>query len=81
MEDREKRLLTNTQIRVLKCISQPGGMSSGSIGKNLHMYKNNVMRTVRSLREMGYQIQTSMVTEDGMYQANFELIDTGRGGS
>ena len=61
--------------QVLKCISQPGGATTGQIMKQARIQRGTVIGTVRELRREGHMIMASnMVTEDGMYQVVFELI-------
>ena len=62
------------QNRILECIMKPEGATSGSLAKRFGVGRGTIINDIRTLRSKGYPIQTSsMVTEDGMYQAVFEL--------
>ena len=63
------------QARILQRISEPGGSTSGRLAKELGTGRGMIINDIRDLRRKGYPIQvSSMVTEDGMYQAAFELM-------
>ena len=63
------------QARILQRISEPGGSTSGSLAKELKVGRTMIINDIKSLRSKGYPIQvSSMKTEDGMYQAAFELM-------
>ena len=63
------------QSRVLKLISQPGGATSGTMAGILRTTRGVIINDIKELRKKGYPIQvSSMITEGGMYQANFELM-------
>ena len=63
------------QARILQRISEPGGSTSGRLAKELGVGRTMIINDIRSLRCKGYPIQvSSMITEDGMYQAAFELM-------
>ena len=63
------------QSRVLKYISEPGGATGGSLAKIFKVHRGTIVKDIAELRKKGYPIQvSSMVTEDGMYQAVFELM-------
>lgn len=63
------------QSRVLKCISEPGGATGGKLAKLFNVHRGTIVKDITALRKKGYPIQvSSMVTEDGMYQAVFELM-------
>lgn len=63
------------QSRMIKCISEPGGQTSGKLAKMFKVDRGTIIKDVRELRKKGYPIQSSaMVTEDGMYQVLFELM-------
>lgn len=61
--------------RVLKLISQPGGATSSKMAGILGVTRGVILNDIKELRKKGYPIQvSSMITEGGMYQANFELM-------
>ena len=63
------------QSRILKYISEPGGATGGKMAKLFKVPRGTIVRDIAELRKKGYPIQvSSMVTEDGMYQAVFELM-------
>ena len=63
------------QSRVLKLISKPGGVTSSAIAKTLGVKRGVIINDIKDLRRKGYPSQaSSMTTEDGMYQATFELV-------
>ena len=63
------------QSRVLEYISEPGGATGGKMAKLFKVPRGTIVRDIAELRKKGYPIQvSSMVTEDGMYQAVFELM-------
>lgn len=63
------------QSRVLKLIAKPGGATSGKMAGILGVTRGVIINDIKELRKKGYPIQvSSMITEDGMYQANFELM-------
>ena len=63
------------QARILQRISEPGGSTSGSLAKELGVGRAMIINDIKDLRRKGYPIQaSSMITEDGMYQAVFELM-------
>ena len=63
------------QSRVLTLISQPGGATSSNMARRLRVTRGVILNDIKELRRKGYPIQvSSMITEDGMYQANFELM-------
>lgn len=63
------------QSKVLKLISRPGGATSGAMAGMLRTTRGVIINDIKELRKKGYPIQvSSMITEDGMYQANFELM-------
>ena len=63
------------QARILQRISKPGGSTSGSLAKELGVGRTMIINDIKDLRRKGYPIQaSSMITEDGMYQAAFELM-------
>lgn len=65
------------QSRVLKLIEKPGGATSSEMAKTLGVKRGVIINDIRDLRRKGYPIQaSSMKTEDGMYQAMFELMHT-----
>ena len=63
------------QARILQRISEPGGSTSGSLAKELGVGRTMIINDIKDLRRKGYPIQaSSMITEDRMYQAVFELM-------
>ena len=63
------------QARILQRISEPGRSTSGRLAKELKVGRAMIINDIKELRRKGYPIQaSSMVTEDGMYQASFELM-------
>lgn len=63
------------QSRILKLISQPGGATSSAMARTLGVKRGVIINDIKALRKKGYPIQaSSMKTEDGMYQAAFELM-------
>ena len=63
------------QARILQRISEPGGSTSGTRAKELKVGRGIILNDIKALRSKGYPIQvSSMVTEDGMYQAAFEIM-------
>ena len=63
------------QSRVLEYISEPGGATGGKMAKLFKVPRGTIVRDIAELRKKGYPIQvSSMITEDGMYQAVFELM-------
>ena len=63
------------QNRLLKILQEPGEHTGSSLAKRLGTSRGKILSDIRDLRSMGHPIQTSsMKTEDGMYQAVFELM-------
>ena len=63
------------QARILQRISEPGGSTSGTLAKELKVGRGIILNDIKALRSKGYPIQvSSMVTEDGMYQAALEIM-------
>lgn len=63
------------QSRILEQLSKPGAVSSGKLAKMLKVDRGTIIKDVKELRKKGHPIQTgAMVTEDGMYQVQFELM-------
>lgn len=61
--------------RILEIISQPGGSTCSRMAKTFGVTRGVIMSDVRALRAKGHPIQAStMITEEGMYQAVFELM-------
>lgn len=75
LTNRRDQLLGPMQQNILECVSKPGGATAGSMASMLKAKRGTVMREIGILRSKGYPIQaTTMITEDGMYQALFELV-------
>lgn len=71
----KKQTASYRQTRILKLIAEPGGTTSSSLAKTLGVKRGVIINDIRDLRRQGYPIQAStMRTEDGMYQAAFELM-------
>lgn len=59
---------------ILKRVSEPDGVTGGRLSKELGVARGQIVRDIAALRRKGYPIQvSSMKTEDGMYQAVYEL--------
>lgn len=75
LAEKKDQLLRPRQQKILKCVSMPGGATAGSMAKMCSARRCDIMKEIAILRGKGYPIQaTTMVTEDGMYQARFELL-------
>ena len=62
------------QHRILELISEPGGASSNRMAKICKTTRGTILNDIKALKRKGYPIQaSSMVTEDGMYVAVFEM--------
>ena len=63
------------QSRILKLITTPGGATGSNLARQLGVKRGVIINDIKTLRSKGYPIQvSSMKTEDGMYQAVFELM-------
>lgn len=62
------------QKRILQMVAKPGGATSSRLAEYFRVGRGQIINDIRELRAKGYPIQTSsMVTENGMYVAVFEL--------
>lgn len=63
------------QNKILQFISEPGGSTDNKMAKILETTRGVILNDIRALRKKGYPIQaTSMITEDKMYVAVYELM-------
>ena len=59
---------------ILKCVSQPGGSTGNRMAAKFKVARGTILKDIAALRRQGYPIQvSSMITEDGMYVAVYEL--------
>lgn len=62
------------QSEILDMVSQPGGTTGNQIAKRFGVRRGTALKDIAALRHQGYPIQvSSMITEDGMYVAVYEL--------
>ena len=72
LTEKEQRVY-GRQLEILRLISKPGGMSCTRLADKFTVSRGTIINDIRDLRKMGYPIQTSMVVEQKMYSASFEL--------
>lgn len=72
-EEKASALATRREA-ILKCVSQPGGSTGNRMAAKFGVARGTILRDIAALRRKGYPIQvSSMITEDGMYVAVYEL--------
>lgn len=66
--------LAERRQRILECVSQPGGSTGNRMAEKFNVARGTILKDIAALRRQGYPIQvSSMITEDEMYVAVYEL--------
>ena len=66
--------MTRRQEFILRRVSEGNGTTGSRLAKEFNVSRGTIMNDIAALRRIGYPIQvSSMITEDGMYQALYEL--------
>lgn len=66
--------MTRRQEFILKRVSEKNGTTSSRLAKEFNVSRGTITKDIATLRRIGYPIQVSaMITEDGIYQALYEL--------
>ena len=72
-EEKSTALATRRQ-KILECVSQPGGSTGNRMAAKFGVARGTILKDIAALRRQGYPIQvSSMITEDKMYVAVYEL--------